>query len=100
MKLLRGFLDQQHRHFTIGAPLEKLYPLYEAIDTFLYTPGQVTKGAVHVRDGIDLKRTMVTVAMALGPCILMAMYNTGLQSLIALQQMGVTSLRVAWAAFS
>ena len=87
MDPLRNFLDRQHHHFIRGAKLEKLYPLYEAIDTFLYTPGHVTKGSVHVRDGIDLKRTMVTVAMALSPCILMAMYNTGYQSLSALQSM-------------
>ena len=92
MKPLRRFLDRQHRHFTKGAPLEKLYPIYEALDTFLYTPGQVNKGSVHVRDGIDLKRTMITVAMALMPCILMAMYNTGLQSLLALQEMGATEI--------
>ena len=92
MKLLRTFLDKQHKHFIKGAKLEKLYPLYEAIDTFLYTPGQVSKGSVHVRDGIDLKRTMITVAMALLPCILMAMYNTGLQSMLALQSMGIESV--------
>ena len=88
MKLLRNFLDRQHRHFIKGAKLERLYPIYEAIDTFLYTPGHTSKGSVHVRDGIDLKRTMITVAMALFPCILMAMYNTGLQSLSALEKMG------------
>jgi len=92
MDPLRGFLDRQHRHFVKGAKLEKLYPLYEAIDTFLYTPGQASKGSVHVRDGIDLKRTMVTVAMALAPCILMAIYNTGYQSLSALQGMASTEV--------
>lgn len=92
MDPLRRFLDRQHRHFVKGANLEKLYPVYEAIDTFLYTPGQVTKGSVHVRDGIDLKRTMVSVAVALFPCIMMAMYNTGLQSLTALSSMGVTEV--------
>ncbi|MBC61381.1 MAG: NADH:ubiquinone reductase (Na(+)-transporting) subunit B [Zetaproteobacteria bacterium] len=92
MDPLRKFLDKQHQVFVKGGKLEKLYPLYEAIDTFLYTPGEVSKGSVHVRDGIDLKRTMITVAMALLPCILMAMYNTGLQSLTALQGMGVSQI--------
>ena len=92
MRLLRSFLDRQHRYFIKGAKLERLYPVYEAIDTFLYTPGHTNRGSVHVRDGIDLKRTMITVAMALLPCILMAMYNTGLQSLSALEQMGVDSI--------
>jgi len=85
---LRGFLDKQEKHFVGDGKLKALYPLYEAIDTFLYTPGHSTSGTVHVRDGIDLKRTMVTVAAALGPVIMMAMYNTGYQSLLAYQQMG------------
>ncbi|MFK7872100.1 MAG: NADH:ubiquinone reductase (Na(+)-transporting) subunit B [Oligoflexales bacterium] len=88
MKALRQFLDAQHKHFVKGGKLEKLYPLYEAADTFLYTPGEVTQGSVHVRDGIDLKRAMVTVAMALGPCIFMAMYNTGFQAMAAMESLG------------
>jgi Na+-transporting NADH:ubiquinone oxidoreductase subunit B len=43
-------------HFHKGGKLERFYPLYDAIDTFLYTPGDVTTGASHVRDGIDMKR--------------------------------------------
>lgn len=92
MKFLRRFLDAQHKHFAKGGKLEKLYPLYEAADTFLFTPGEVTKGAVHVRDGLDLKRTMTTLAMALGPCIFMALYNTGFQSLTALKGMGLEAV--------
>ncbi len=60
--------------------LEKLYPLYEAIDTFTYTPGEVTDGAPHVRDAMDLKRVMITVVLALIPCFFMAMWNTGYQA--------------------
>lgn len=70
--------------FGKGGPLEALYPLYEATDTFLLTPGQVTRGASHVRDALDLKRMMFTVVVALGGCILMAMYNTGLQAHLAI----------------
>ncbi|MEZ4820594.1 MAG: NADH:ubiquinone reductase (Na(+)-transporting) subunit B [Bdellovibrionota bacterium] len=92
MKKLRQFLDSQHHHFTKGGKLEKLYPVYEAIDTFLYTPGEVTKGSVHVRDGMDLKRLMVTVAMALGPCILMALYNTGYQAQLGLNSLGLVEV--------
>lgn len=92
MKFLRDFLDAQHHHFVDGGKLEKLYPLYEAIDTFLYTPGESATGDVHVRDGVDLKRTMITVAMALGPCILMALYNTGYQAQTALAGMGSTAI--------
>jgi len=84
MKLIRKLLDAQVKHFEPGGKLEKLYPLYEATDTFLYTPGQVTRGASHVRDAIDLKRIMMTVVVALLPAIAMAMYNTGYQAHLAI----------------
>lgn len=80
MKFLRDRLDQLEPLFHEGGKLQKLYPLYEAADTFLYTPADVTKGASHVRDGMDLKRMMIFVVIALTPCILMACYNTGLQT--------------------
>jgi Na+-transporting NADH:ubiquinone oxidoreductase subunit B len=90
MKALRGFLDSQHHHFAQGGKLEKFYPIYEMIDTFIYTPGDVAKGSVHVRDALDLKRTMITVAIALIPCFFMAMYNTGYQANKVLMAMGTT----------
>lgn len=71
--------------FGKGGPLERLYPLHEANDTFLRTPGHVTRTASHARDAIDLKRLMVTVVVALGGCMLMAMYNTGYQANLAIQ---------------
>jgi Na+-transporting NADH:ubiquinone oxidoreductase subunit B len=80
MKSLRRILDRQAKHFEPGGKLEKLHPLWEAQDTILYTPGKVTEGASHVRDGLDLKRMMVTVVYALIPAILMAFYNTGYQA--------------------
>lgn len=92
MKFLRNILDSQHDNFTNGGKYERFYALYEAIDTFLYTPGEVAKGRVHVRDGLDLKRLMVTVAVALTPCIFMAFFNTGLQAEKALLSMGVSEI--------
>ena len=80
MKFLRSMLDKQGKIFEPGGKLEKLYPLWEAQDTFLYTPGETTKGPSHVRDALDLKRMMITVVVALVPCVFMAMYNTGLQA--------------------
>ena len=80
MKALRNLLDKQGKLFEKGGKLEKLHAFYEATDTFLYTPGQVTKSASHVRDAVDLKRIMITVVVALLPAIYMAMYNTGLQA--------------------
>ncbi len=89
MKPLRDLLDKQAEHFEEGGKLEKLYPFYEAGDTFLYTPGEVTHADAHVRDGMDLKRMMITVVLSLQPCILMALYNTGLQASLAYQNIGV-----------
>ena len=80
MKLLQSLFDEQSKHFRKGGRLEPLYPLFEATETFLFTPGKVTRGASHVRDGLDLKRMMITVVVALLPCVFMAMYNTGLQA--------------------
>lgn len=96
MKFLEKFFESQHHHFDKGGKLEKLFPVYEMIDTFLFTPSSVTKSNAHVRDGIDLKRTMVTVAMALFPCVLMACYNTGLQANLAIAAKGITA--VGWRA--
>ena len=62
-----------------GGKLEKLYPLYEANDTFLFTPDEVTRNAPHARDVLDIKRVMITVVLALIPCVLFAIYNTGYQ---------------------
>jgi Na+-transporting NADH:ubiquinone oxidoreductase subunit B len=84
VKLLRKFLDKQGRYFHKGGKLERLFPLYEAIDTLFYTPGKVTISGSHVRDALDLKRMMMTVMYALVPAILMALYNTGYQANLAL----------------
>ena len=71
--------------FGKGGPLEKLFPLYEAGDTIVRTPSSVTRGPSHVRDALDLKRMMITVVVALTGCVLMAMYNTGLQAHLAIE---------------
>ncbi len=86
MKALRKFLDSQAYLFEKGGQLHHLEALYEAPDTLLYTPGEVTKGEVHVRDGLDLKRMMITVVVALVPCVLMAVFNTGYQANLAISQ--------------
>ena len=78
--MLRQLLDKVEPLFHKGGPLEKLYPLYEANDTFLYTPGEVAHGKTHIRDAIDTKRMMSIVILALLPCIFMACYNTGYQA--------------------
>ena len=84
MKLLRDLLDRQDPHFEKGGRLERLYPLWEAQDTFLYTPGEVTRSDPHVRDALDMKRLMMTVVIALAGCIYMALHNTGYQAHLAI----------------
>ena len=84
MKWLRARLDRQARHFEKGGRLERLYPLWEMQDSFLYTPGEVTRLAPHVRDALDMKRLMITVVVALAGCIYMALYNTGYQANLAI----------------
>ena len=83
MQFLRRLLDSQAHHFEPGGRLERLYALWEAQDTILFTPGTVTGGPSHVRDGLDLKRLMITVVVSLAGCIYMAMYNTGYQANLA-----------------
>lgn len=87
MKALRNALDKVHPLFAKGGILEVAYPMYEALDTFLYTPGEVATGTTHVRDGIDLKRMMITVVMALVPVTLFGMWNVGYQANTAIEQM-------------
>jgi Na+-transporting NADH:ubiquinone oxidoreductase subunit B len=85
MGFLRSIMDRQGKLFEKGGALEKLHPLWEAGDTFIYTPGSVTRNPSHVRDGLDLKRLMMTVIVALAGCVYMAMYNTGYQASLAVQ---------------
>ena len=84
MDPIREALDKAKPLFEEGGRLEKLYPLYEMQDTILYTTGEVTQTGSHVRDGMDLKRMMVSVVVALVPCILWAMYNSGYQAQFAI----------------
>ena len=79
MKFLRNILDSIEPHFTNDGKLKKFYPMYEMIDTFLFTPLENTKNAPHVRDAIDLKRSMVIVVLALLPAFFFGTYNVGLQ---------------------
>ena len=83
MSFLRKQLDKVAPLFHAGGKFEKLYPLYEAADSFLYTPGLRTTRGSHVRDGIDLKRTMMTVVIALLPCTLFGICNAGNQAALA-----------------
>ncbi len=86
---LRKLLDDLRPRFQPGGRHRKWHALYEAVDTFCYTPGSVTRTSAHVRDGIDLKRIMVTVWICALPAMLFGIYNVGHQALAAMAQMGL-----------
>ena len=88
MKFVRRLLDSVEPHFINEGKLKKFYAIYEMIDTFLYTPADNTISGPHVRDAIDLKRSMVIVVIALLPAFFFGTYNVGLQE--ALHVTGVT----------
>ncbi|MFT6955065.1 MAG: Na+-transporting NADH:ubiquinone oxidoreductase subunit B [Halieaceae bacterium] len=77
---LRKSLDNLEHHFKEGGRFEKYYAIFEVFDTFLYSPSSVTRSTAHVRDGIDLKRIMITVWMATFPAMFYGMYNLGFQA--------------------
>lgn len=78
-RLLKKLMDLPRPLFEEGGKLHILYPLFEAGETFCLTPGKVAKGQTHVRDPLDMKRVMIMVVVALIPCVLLGMYNAGLQ---------------------
>jgi len=77
---LRKILDNMEHHFQDGGRFQKWFALYEVFDTFLYAPASVTKSTAHVRDGVDLKRIMITVWLAAFPAMFYGMYNLGFQA--------------------
>ena len=78
MQFLRNILDQQKPLFEKGGKLEKFYYAFEAGDTFLFTPKETAPAVgAHIRDAIDLKRLMITVVIAMVPCLLFGIYNVG-----------------------
>lgn len=79
-------LDKVKPSFEEGGKLHKYFPVYDSIDTFLFTPNHVTKNGTHIKDGIDLKRTMFMVILALVPCLLFGMWNVGHQHALAIGQ--------------
>lgn len=83
MKIIEDLLDRVAPKFKKGGPLERFYPLFEAGETLILTPADVTKKGPHVRDALDMKRLMTIVVAAVLPCFFFGVYNTGLQSLAA-----------------
>jgi Na+-transporting NADH:ubiquinone oxidoreductase subunit B len=83
MKALRNLLDNIKPHFEKGGKFEKLYPVYDGFETFLFVPNHTTHQGAHIRDAIDLKRTMIIVVLAMIPCLLFGMWNVGYQHYLA-----------------
>ena len=86
---LRRVLDDMEPHFAKGGKYETFYALYEAVDTIFYSPSRVTMAEPHVRDGIDLKRVMITVWFAAWIPMFYGMYNLGFQANSAIATMGL-----------
>lgn len=83
VKFLENILHKMEPNFVKGAKYEKWNPLFETIATFAFTPKLVTTKGAHIRDGVDLKRTMMMVIIALIPCLLFGIYNTGHWQMVA-----------------
>ncbi|WP_417674508.1 NADH:ubiquinone reductase (Na(+)-transporting) subunit B [Roseibium sp.] len=92
---LRNFFDRIEPNFTKGGKYEKLFPIYEMVESFIYTPKTVTTAAPHARSYIDMKRIMTYVVIATIPCILVGLYNVGFQVNSAIAVHGASGWR-AW----
>lgn len=92
---LRSFFDRIEPHFVKGGRYEKYFPIYEMVESFIYTPKTVTTVAPHARSYVDMKRIMTYVVIATIPAILMALYNTGYQTNLAIAEFGVSGWRAS-----
>lgn len=92
---LRNFFDRIEPNFVKGGKYERYFPIYEMVESFLFTPKTVTTAAPHARSYVDMKRIMTYVVIATVPCILFGMYNVGLQTNMAIAEFGASGWR-AW----
>ena len=83
MSSLRRFVDKIKPNFEKGGKFAALQSTFEAFETFLFVPNHVTQKGSHIRDAMDMKRTMIVVVLALVPAILLGMWNTGYQNALA-----------------
>ncbi len=92
---LRKLLDSLEPHFVKGGKYEKMYALFEAADTLLYSPKDKTHNTSHVRDAVDLKRMMGMVWLCTFPAMFFGMWNVGFQANTAIAQ-GLATLPADW----
>ena len=83
MKFLEKIVKNMEPKFAKGGKLEKWHPIFESFTTLAFTPAHVTSKGTHIRDGVDLKRTMMTVILAMIPCLIFGIYNTGHWEMVA-----------------
>ena len=88
MKALRKQIDKIKPMFTKGGRFEKFHSTFDAFETFLFVPDKVTTKGSHIRDAVDLKRTMSFVLLALVPSLLFGMWNVGYQHYLSIGQSG------------
>lgn len=86
MKALHKLIESVKPHFEEGGKLSKFWVVFDSLETFTFTPGHVTKSGSHIRDSIDLKRTMFTVIVALIPALLFGTWNIGDQYFASIGQ--------------
>ncbi len=91
MNFLRNYLDKQKPKFEKGGKLEKFHSVFTGFESFLFVPNQTTSGGTHIRDAVDLKRTMIMVVIALVPALLFGMYNVGYQHFNAVGSLADTT---------
>ena len=92
---LRQFFDRIEPNFVKGGKYERYFPIYEMVESLIYTPKTVTTIAPHARTYTDMKRIMTYVVLATIPCILFGLYNTGLQVNSAIQSLGASGWRAS-----
>lgn len=83
MKALRNYLNRIKPNFEPGGKFQSLQSVFDGFETFLYTPNTTSRSGVNVHDSLDSKRIMIIVVLALMPCLLFGMYNTGYQNWLA-----------------
>lgn len=88
MKALRNYLDKIKPRFQEGGKLEKFHSTFDAFESFLFVPDKTTFKGSHIRDSIDMKRTMTVVILALMPALIFGMWNVGFQHFRATGQEG------------
>ena len=81
MNFLRNQLDKIKPHFDKGGKYEKYGPAFSGFETFLFVPNHTTKTGAHIRDGVDLKRVMITVVLAMVPAMIFGIWNVGYQNM-------------------